>query len=183
MSLAEVLAAIAEELERTEPVSDAEAQSVRALEARVARIVLLLVGRGLLSERDARLLERVGQASRPRVALAVVADKHAVASPDIDCAARLPLCRARCCSFRVMLSPADVREGRLRWQLEEPYVLERGEDGYCSHLRDDGAGCACYADRPATCREYDCREDPRVWVDFARGIPAPMPEHVRTPRP
>jgi hypothetical protein len=30
-----------------------------------------------------------------------------------------------------------------------------------------------YAQRPGACRAYDCRHDPRVWIDFEARIPAP----------
>jgi hypothetical protein len=35
-------------------------------------------------------------------------------------------------------------------------------------------GCTVYDDRPGTCREYDCREDKRVWIDYEKRIPAPL---------
>lgn len=180
MTPAEVLAQIIDELQRVVPDTDADARLLQATHRRVARIIELLVGRGLLSTADLRLLEKYAATARPRVSLAVVSDKHATPSPDIDCASLLPICHGRCCSFRVTLQASDVREGKLRWELEDPYTLERGADGYCTHLRAEG-GCERYADRPTTCREYDCRHDQRVWLDFERRIPAPMPPHV-TPR-
>jgi hypothetical protein len=30
-----------------------------------------------------------------------------------------------------------------------------------------------YEHRPAICRTYDCRKDPRIWIDFEKRIPAP----------
>lgn len=178
---AEILA-LAAELAGAAPRTPAEHAAIASLTARLARLVELLIARGVLHAGDARLLERLGAAAaRPRVHLAVARDKHAVASPPIDCAAHLPLCRARCCSFQVTLSADDVREGRLRWDLGDPYLLARGGDGYCTHLGGDGGGCECYGDRPATCREYDCRDDRRVWLDYDARVPAPMPDGV-TPR-
>lgn len=174
--------ALAAALDAAAPRTPAEHVELAELTARLARLVEVLVGRGVLSERDRMLLERLGQAARkPRVQLAVVTDKRAVDSPPIDCASLLHLCHGRCCSFWVPLSPDDVREGKLRWQLEDPYLLERGDDGYCVHLRGEaaGGGCECYDDRPATCRVYDCRDDRRVWFDFERRIPAPMPDRVK----
>ena len=47
-----------------------------------------------------------------------------------------------------------------------PYLLRHGPDGRCAHLGP--TGCDAYAHRPATCRRYDCRDDPRVWTDYAR---------------
>ena len=75
----------------------------------------------------------------------------------------------------------DVREGKLRWDLHEPYMLGRAEDGYCTHLQDGGM-CECYGERPATCREYDCRADARVWLDWDKKIPAPLPPVIKASR-
>jgi Fe-S-cluster containining protein len=47
---------------------------------------------------------------------------------------------------------------------------------------DAGGACTIYEKRPASCRAYDCRADPRVWIDFEARIPAPMPETL-TPVP
>jgi hypothetical protein len=33
--------------------------------------------------------------------------------------------------------------------------------------------------RPRTCRVYDCRRDPRIWLDFERRIPAPEDARAR----
>jgi hypothetical protein len=38
---------------------------------------------------------------------------------------------------------------------------------------DDTGACTVYAQRPGACRAYDCRHDPRVWIDFDARIPAP----------
>jgi hypothetical protein len=165
-------------------VADDPADEIAKLTRRLDLLIEMLIGRGVLQKNDARILKLAGEsAARPHVKLNVIRDKHAVVSPDIDCAAHLHLCQGRCCSFRVRLDANEVREGRLRWDLEEPYLLDRARDGYCTHLRPsgDGGGCECYEDRPATCREYDCREDRRVWLDYEKRIPAPMPEGV-TPR-
>jgi hypothetical protein len=161
-------------------VADDPDDEIAKLTRRLDLLVEMLIGRGVLQKNDSRILRLAGEsAARPHVKLAVIRDKHAVVSPDIDCAAHLHLCHARCCTFRVRLDPVEVRDGRLRWDLEDPYLLERRRDGYCTHLREDGGGCECYDDRPATCREYDCREDKRVWLDYEQRIPAPMPEGVR----
>jgi hypothetical protein len=162
-------------------VADDPADEIAKLTRRLDLLVEMLIGRGVLQKNDARILKLAGEsAARPHVKLAVIRDKHAIVSPDIDCAAHLHLCQARCCSFRVRLDPDEVREGKLRWELEDPYNLARARDGYCAHLREgEGGGCEHYADRPATCREYDCSDDKRVWLDYEQRIPAPMPEGVR----
>jgi hypothetical protein len=31
--------------------------------------------------------------------------------------------------------------------------------------------CTVHAHRPRVCRKYDCRDDKRIWLDYARRIP------------
>lgn len=102
-------------------------------------------------------------------------DKYALtALPQIDCEARLPLCKARCCTFTFALSAQDLDEGAVRWEYSRPYqIRRRKEDGYCVHNRAGTCQCMIYSQRPSICRTYDCREDKRVWVDFENRIPAP----------
>ncbi|MFT5432893.1 MAG: Fe-S-cluster containining protein [Myxococcota bacterium] len=113
-------------------------------------------------------------------------DKYApeIKSPDIDCADRVHLCRAACCSLDVLLTEQDVTEGKVAWDPGEPYRNRRRTDGYCSHLAPDGRGCDVYACRPVTCRTYDCRDDERIWASFeerrpnAAGIQALLERNV-----
>lgn len=174
------LTALAAQVASADPRTSAEHLAIASLSARFVRLIEVLVARGVLRPFDARLLERLGGlAERPRISLAQLRDKHAIPSPDIDCAAHLPLCQGRCCGFAVALNPHEVAAGTLRWNLEEPYMLSRETaDGYCAHLRAGGA-CECYGDRPASCREFDCRDDRRVWLDYELRIPAPMPEGMK----
>lgn len=100
-------------------------------------------------------------------------DKYRVAAdelPDIPCGELLPLCQARCCSFRFALSQQDLDEGVVSWDPAHPYFILQGPRG-CLHLAGDG-GCTIYTQRPRPCRVFDCREDRRIWRDFARRIPA-----------
>jgi len=177
--LPDQLAALGAAIARAEPRTLEEVETITQVAMRLSLLIEMLIGRGVLRQNDARILGLYGQsAARPRVRLSVIRDKHAVASPPIDCAAHFHLCRGRCCSFHVALDPVEVRQGRLRFDLDEPYLLERAADGYCSHMRAGDGGCEAYDDRPATCRDYDCRHDPRVWIDYPQRIPAPMPEGV-----
>ena len=147
------------------------------LHRRLIWLVDVLIARGQLAPVHRRIIEKIKD-GRPSVHLAVVQDKRQVPSPDVDCARLLSLCKGRCCSFRVALSTEDLHEGRLKWRFDDPYLLRKHPvTGYCENLRRDG-GCGVYEDRPATCRSYDCRRDPRVWVDFEARIPAPMTQPV-----
>jgi hypothetical protein len=109
-------------------------------------------------------------ASEASVELSPVADKYAVESPVIDCAARLPVCLARCCSLPFLLSVQDLDERTVRWDYARPYRVAAGGAGACVHL--EGGSCAVYDRRPASCRAYDCRKDRRIWLDFDKWIPA-----------
>jgi Fe-S-cluster containining protein len=127
----------------------------------------------LLPEATARLDARA--IDDPAVEVAPAVDKYAVASPpDLDCAALFPLCRARCCRLTFTLSFQDLDEGIVRWSYSRPYWIRQGEDGICVHSERATGRCGVYAHRPAICREYDCRRDPRIWLDFERRIPAPL---------
>ena len=94
-------------------------------------------------------------------------DKYQVVSPTgINCAERIHLCRAACCTYRFPLSRQDVEEGVAQWHFGQPYWNRVDERGYCVH-HDRGSGaCSIYENRPAPCRAFDCRNDRRIWLDF-----------------
>lgn len=155
-------------------------QGVAALQAMVEALVDILIARGALSDGHARLLDklrrRVHRTLGQTVRLRSGVDKYAVEGAEIDCESRLHLCHARCCSFTVELSEQDLNEGGIAWNWQEPYMLRREHDGFCTYVDRERAGCVLYARRPAACREFDCRTDRRVWRDFEAMEPAPMPE-------
>ena len=102
-------------------------------------------------------------------------DKHAVATPaDLDCAALMPVCQARCCMLTFPLTDEEVAGKRLAWSYGQPYHIAHGPDHRCVHQARPTGECTVYADRPAICRTYDCRTDSRVWLDFENRIPAPL---------
>jgi len=104
----------------------------------------------------------------------MLGDKHELEGLPIPCTELLHLCEARCCRLTFVLNTQDLDEGMIRWDYARPYwILQRPEDGYCIHNDAGTRRCTAYKDRPAPCREFDCRNDPRIWVDFERRIPAP----------
>jgi len=140
--------------------------------ARLEWLIDVLILRGQLPASFRALAAKIkGTGPRSVVRLATFRDKYAIESPEIDCAARIPLCGARCCSFDVALSSQDVAERVVPFAITEPYMLPR-VDGRCVCMADDGA-CTVYAQRPGACRAYDCRRDPRVWIDFEARIATP----------
>jgi Fe-S-cluster containining protein len=178
----EVYQAFADTLDRIARSAPEGAAEVARLRNEIAILVDILVARGALTESHRRLLERAAPGAAPgvRVRLKLHVDKYQTPNSDIDCASLIPLCHARCCSFRFELSAQDVEEGTVRWDLQQPYLIKQEKDRYCTHVdRAKGGGCTIYERRPAPCRTYDCREDRRVWLDFEKRIPAPMEEGVK----
>ena len=135
-------------------------------------LIDMLILRGQLPESFRKLSTKVGN-DRSTVRLAMFLDKYQVTSPDVDCAALLPLCKARCCKMEVTLSAQDVVEGNIPFDVARPYAMPKDpETGTCVCRSAEGA-CTIYERRPGACRAYDCRHDARVWIDFVAKIPAP----------
>ena len=145
----------------------------RDLIRRVDWLLEILVDRGYVTPSHAASMRRIkGDGSVVRLAL--YQDKRAVESSDMDCASLLPLCKGRCCAMDVSLSAEDLAERVLEWDLSQPYLLRKNPaHGYCACLGGDGR-CTVYEARPGACRSYDCRDDPRVWLDFDNKVPAPL---------
>ncbi|MBL9017281.1 MAG: YkgJ family cysteine cluster protein [Myxococcales bacterium] len=166
--LVEEVDALASELERRPDHADLARKFEWLLDA--------LVIRGQLpthyKERAANI-----RADRTSVQLTLVQDKYTKESPDIDCGSRLHLCEARCCRFEVALSAQDIAD-RIPFDLHRPYMLPRDPVTKRCSCMDAAGACTIYDKRPASCRVYDCRTDPRVWIDFEARIPAPMPEKI-----
>jgi len=166
-------------VERLVADSERARLGIAELQQQIETLIEIMIAAGTLrpghAELIAKLRRRVEVARQAPVELSTVDDKYGVTGEPIDCESRLPLCQARCCSFAVALSRQDLAEAQLAWEIEHPYRLARGPDGYCGHLGRDDARCQRYDHRPATCRGYSCRTDRRVWIDFEARIPAPMP--------
>ena len=118
-------------------------------------------------ERTERLLEGGGVKNWPTV---VVRDDPPEAprqpSEPVDCAARMHICKAVCCTLKFPLSAEEIEAGRVKWDLGHPYVVRHSEEGYCVHNDRGTGGCRVYADRPQVCRAYSCAHDERIWKDF-----------------
>lgn len=148
-------------------------------------LVNVLLRKGLISKDDLTspmddARKEIESAPVPRVRLAEMGDKYEeTENIEIDCENRIPLCHARCCSFRFFLTKQDLDEGVARWDYGNPYWIKQAADGYCVHSETKTRACTIHPQRPHVCRKYDCRQDPRVWIDFDKRIPAPMPERER----
>jgi Fe-S-cluster containining protein len=163
-------------------------QQITELASVIDTLLTIFVQKGELNEGHLRVIQKLKRhakaATSPQIALDHTTDKYEVegTGAEIDCDARMHLCLGRCCSFEKPLSEQDLREGKLEWQIDRPYYLARTRTGLCAYQAEDTGGCKAYEHRPATCRRYDCREDARVWIDFEKRIPAPMPDGLVTIR-
>jgi Fe-S-cluster containining protein len=84
----------------------------------------------------------------------------------VDCAARMHICHAVCCSLDFALSVEELDSGNVKWDLGRPYFIRHRADGSCVHKDLTSGRCGVYADRPGVCRSYSCANDPRIWNDF-----------------
>ena len=115
-------------------------------------------------------------AQATRVSLDLGGDKYAVEPVAIPCDELVALCGARCCQMAFPLSTQDLDEGVIRWDYGQPYLIrQRASDGFCVHNDPTTRGCTVHAYRPRACRRFDCRKDARVWIDYDKRIPAPLP--------
>jgi hypothetical protein len=139
----------------------------------------LLIARGLVSVEELQaVMERVQAEVEenpiPKVTMAQGEDKYLTENNIlIDCLERLPVCRARCCTFGFCLTEQDLDEGVARWDYGQPYWIRKRPDGYCAHCEPETHQCRIFEYRPFVCRVYDCRNDRRIWHDFERCILAP----------
>jgi Fe-S-cluster containining protein len=169
-------------------------QNLNHLDARdqllqlAAHVVALTEELGLEEQVAARIPARLAEirtqdsTGLQRVDLDPDTDKYEVTPTDVPCLERMHICKARCCRLRFSLSTLDLDEGIIRWDYGKPYqIRQRASDGYCTHNDAATGHCTVHANRPRICRTYDCKDDKRIWADFANMIPAPL-EAIFTPR-
>ena len=163
-------------------------QMIAELASVIDTLLQVLAQKGELNDGHLRVIQKLKKHAKtipvPPIALDRTNDKYSEEIPcaPIDCEARMHLCHGRCCGFESRLSAQDLREGKLEWEIDRPYYLARDRTGYCVYQNKESGLCGNYEYRPAACRRYDCREDRRVWIDFEKMIPAPMPAELVTIR-
>jgi Fe-S-cluster containining protein len=152
-----------------------------ALAKGIDAVVGLLVDKGLVAREEiedalakaapAAVEPLLAEGRRGRVQLDDGGDKYTAPNAEVDCAARIPHCKAACCALQVPLGAGDLEEGHLRWQLDRPYLLRKADDGRCEHQDRKTGFCGDYDHRPRHCRAYSCATDTRIWRDFDKMIP------------
>lgn len=154
---------------------DTNALKTFEVSASIYSLIELLVAKGIIGTEELdkhkkaveeRLKDNFKEAGIGVRVQNVGIDKYSLqGEATIDCEKRLPICRAACCKLAFALSLQDIREG-IRWSLGKPFMNVREEDGYCVNLERDTCKCRIYEQRPVVCRQYDCRNDRRIWLDF-----------------
>jgi len=153
----------------------------------------VLVASGLLKEEEileaARKvrtqMDAQGRTTAPNIALRVDAPL-AAGQPEfvaVNCAERLPVCKAICCRLHFALTAEEVEKGAVKWDMGRPYSIRQESDGSCTHMI--GGNCSVYADRPGICRRYSCATDTRIWSDFENMVLNEewIAEHLKGDRP
>jgi hypothetical protein len=148
-------------------------------EAAIYGLIDLLIAKGALTpEEVTQAIERTGSEMREagrHATLEVIVREDNTAPPvsadEIDCAARLPVCKAACCRLRWPLTLEEVENGPVSWDLGRPFLNRHAAHGYCHQLDPESHGCQVYDQRPAPCRQYSCAGDDRIWLDFENMVP------------
>ncbi|SET51966.1 Putative zinc-or iron-chelating domain-containing protein [Nitrosomonas marina] len=104
------------------------------------------------------------------VAIQVEADAQNSQSVQIDCQERLPVCKAVCCKLHFALTVEEIETGKIKWELGQPYYNRQHENGYCHKNNPADRCCDIYSERPTVCRNYNCAQDKRIWLDFEKQI-------------
>jgi Fe-S-cluster containining protein len=141
-----------------------------------------LVDSAALNERVETVRGREGEraAGQLQVKLLAAVDKYTMTDlPNIPCGELIPICLGRCCMLEFPLALQDLEERAVEFDYGRPYMIKQGTHGYCVHSSEETRFCTVYERRPAVCRKYDCRTDPRIWSDFEKRIPAKPPEGVK----
>lgn len=135
----------------------------------------VLLAKGYVTEHDlmaavdnvrAELTQR-GELSGPGVMVRIdtedASDQQVV---EVDCGARMHICKAVCCRLDFALTVSEVESGKVKWDLGRPYFIRHSANGCCVHNDLQGGGCSVYSDRPGVCRRYSCAKDSRIWKNF-----------------
>jgi Fe-S-cluster containining protein len=166
---------------------------IERLERYATGLAELLVDHGVLPPDlvDTAMPSR-DEAAWPSVALRQDPDGADVIPVEVDCAARMHVCHAVCCTLRFALSADEVEAGHARWDLGDPYFIRQEADHLCTHNDRETGSCTIYEHRPAICRRYSCAGDERIWLDFdemvlnhewiATRLRVPDGNRVRPPR-
>jgi hypothetical protein len=153
------------------------AERIHALESTLYGLVDVLVAKRVVGEaevaesahRSAQTIEERGERAHGGVVLRVDPPGEQTFSP-VNCAERIPVCKAICCRLSFPLTAEEVQDGQLKWDLGRPYFIRHDARGACVHQDSTTGACGVYHHRPGLCSRYTCETDQRIWKDFANHI-------------
>jgi hypothetical protein len=148
-------------------------------EAAIYGLIDLLIKKGALTteevtaaiEQTDREMREAGRQATQEVVIREDNSAPAVSADEIDCAARIPYCKAACCKLRWPMTLEEVESGPVKWDLGRPFLNRQGAHGYCHQFDIESHGCGVYEQRPLPCRQYSCVDDERIWLDFENMVP------------
>jgi hypothetical protein len=150
------------------------AERIHALEATLYGLVDVLVDKRLIGESElaasahgaAQGIEARAERAHGGVMLRVDPPDGDAFTP-VNCAERMPVCKAICCRLSFPLTAEEVQGGQLKWDLGRPYFIRHDARGACVHQDGASGACGVYDRRPSLCKNYSCETDGRIWKDFA----------------
>jgi Fe-S-cluster containining protein len=149
------------------------AERLHIVESMLYGLVDLLVNKSMVAEtelaaaasRVAQAIEERGERAHGGVALRVDPPDDQPFTP-VNCAERIPVCKAICCRLSFPLTAEEVQSGQLKWDLGRPYFIRHNAQGACVHQESATGACGVYSKRPSLCKSYSCATDTRIWKDF-----------------
>jgi hypothetical protein len=77
----------------------------------------------------------------------------------VDCASKIPSCKAGCCSYVFALTQEEVKRGFYKYNPDRPCYMAKDADGFCPYLDRTTFFCTIHDRRPLRCRKYTCEHD------------------------
>lgn len=153
------------------------AERLHILESMFYGLVDLLVNKRAIAESElagaahqvSEIIEERGERAHGGVALRVDPAGDQTFTP-VNCAERMPVCKAICCRLSFPLTAEEVQSGQLKWEMGRPYFIRHNSQGACVHQNDATGACGVYDKRPSICKRYSCETDTRIWKDFANMV-------------
>lgn len=90
----------------------------------------------------------------------------------IDCAGRMKICKAACCTLRFSLNKKEIDALKNGWSEDFPFRIKRTTNGYCIFFDQNMMQCSIYEKRPNVCRYFTCSKRKDIWADYSNMIPS-----------
>jgi hypothetical protein len=88
----------------------------------------------------------------------------------VNCRERRRYCGGACCFIGFSLTVDEIKEGIIGWDEDHPFKIKHNESSACIHWNFKTKGCEIYEDRPIVCRQYSCKDDRRIWLNYEEKV-------------